>query len=1025
MTAFTAPFVCSPTEDTVPSYVLYSPQGSRPLAGLHVEGGTVSRYYDKETRSQLIRTSPSAHISFLRNTKSRVGRISSNNSSSLGGGSLASSQRVVILQIFCEESACTAFSLTVEVTLQDKLGRHRILFSNTFQKLQRCAQHVKVPLRCVAPGVWSNIVLDVHQIHATLYANSGGRLSTAELIKSRRLLSVTLGCSSACRIRRILGMPQLPPSYRDLAAAEWPLSLRLPPEVHVCFWIIRTCEEEFLQQRISDGSFHHLEAFSHVNSTLDLSISAPVHKKTLQRPVPAVPFQSFSVSSDVEPGVLRAVPGASDRGGGGDHYVALMNVAAGQSGLSASCTKGCQADGSEPKRQSGKTELSALAGLPLRSVSRCDAGVQTSFPDAVVTAKKGGATGQLQVVGTRLLDTHSPVTERPVKMVNLIDMTHVVFDDEEEQKEEEVKDGGWWPGSKNNDNEVNKKKTVSVPVAFVAPTPSRRLDSPGRPDKKEVTNMRGTQTSDTFFNNFENNVPEVIHSPSLTKYANTLNLMRQRVKCIQALICESGEHDVSLNEGDILPADDLCATGGGNNNNGHNQKNGGCEDNCQQGERPRPQLSVEGQHVMLCDGATQKQQHELFSSRCFIAPQKQRPEKIRSVPVQNTPTSCSVTHTTDEGVAHVCTYISKGGEKKMVDTDEEDEEDEGFTVNVCTSGDHERPAVVVPGESSALSKKPPISSFPPKPREVDRLCFDSSFSENGVIEPLSQWPVHRTTQLVEDDSMVLSGPLSPNYSGPITSPAPAAASSGAQVQRTRATHHRGRLGEQARGEIARLEAFQALTTTATNTPPHSPRHGNGGEEVESSISTAEYRRPSMSRDGIAAGGFSAAAANAGRFISVGSNCELDGERDKEEDDTRQPFCLPSLPPKSPSQKQQQYQQPRPLAVREDSSTLSSSSPLVPMTRSCKHARLGDTREECTVQSANNYMSTIRSVPLSSAHLTRPPMGADDAREKFEKAEGSLVFDPLLQCCLDLRSNTYVVAIRSPERTQYKSATENQ
>ncbi|EAN85650.1 hypothetical protein C3747_24g363 [Trypanosoma cruzi] len=1023
MTALTVPFVCSPTEDTVPSYVLYSPQGSRPLAGLHVEGGTVSRYYDKETRSQLIRTSPSAHISFLRNTKSRVGRISSISSSSSlstnGGGSLASSQRVVILQIFCEESACTAFSLTVELTLQDKLGRHRILFSNTFQKLQRCAQHVKVPLRCVAPGVWSNIVLDVHQIHATLYANSGGRLSTAELIKSRRLLSVTLGCSSVCRIRRILGMPQLPPSYRDLATAEWPLSLRLPPEVHAYFWVIRTCEEEFLQQRIADGPCHHLEAFSHVNSTLDLSISAPVHKKTLQKPVPAVPFQSFSVSSVVESGVLRAVPGASDRGGGVDPHVALMSVAAGENGLSASCTKGCQADGSEPKWQSGTIELSALAGSPPRSVPRCDASVQTSLPAAVVTAKKGGATEQLQLVGTRFFDTRTPVTERPVKVVNLIDMTHVVFDDEEEQREEEVEDGEWWPRSKNNGNEVNKKETVSVPVAFVAPTPSRYFDSPGRPDKKEMTNMRGAQPRETVLNIIDKNVPEVIHAPSLNNYANTLNLMRQRVKCIQALISESREHDVSLNEGEISPDDDRCATGGGNNNNEHNHKHGGCEDNDHQGERPWPQLSAEGQHVILCDGSTQKQQQGPFSSRCFMVPQEHRPEKIRGVPVQNTLIPCSTMRTTDEGVAHVCTYIPNDGEKDMVGTDEEDEEDEGFTVNVCTSGDHERPAVVVPGESSALSKKPPVSSLRPEPREVDRLCFDSSFSENGFIEPLSQRPVHRTTQLVEDDSMVLSGPLSPDYSGPITSPAPAAAPSVTQAQRTRATHHRGRLGEQARGEIVKLEAFQALASTATNTPPPSPRHGNGGEEVESSISTAEYRRPSMSRDGIAAGGFSATAANAGRFISVGSNCEVDGEKDKEEDDARQPFCLPSLPPKSPSQKQQQqYQHPGPLASREDSSTLLSS-PLVPLTRSCQNAHLGDTKKECTVKSANNYMSNIRSMPLSSTHLNKPPKGADDAREKTENAGDSLVFDPLLQCCLDLRSNTYVVTIRSPEGAQHK------
>ncbi|RNF10221.1 hypothetical protein TraAM80_01660 [Trypanosoma rangeli] len=267
MEAFTtthASLFRNPAEDAVPSYVLYSPQGSKPLAGLQVEGGSISRYYDKETRSQLIRASPSAHISFLRTTSSRVGGSSISGN---GGGLSAASQRVVILQICCEESARTVFSLTVELTLQDKLGRHRLVFSNTFQKLQRCAQHVKVPLRCVAPGVWSNIVLDVPQIHAALFASSGGRVSTAETMKSRKLLSVTLSCSNICRIRRVLGMPQLPPSHGDMAAAEWPLSLRLPPEVPACFWIIRTCEEAFLQQGIpSDAPHHRVESVTPAGS---------------------------------------------------------------------------------------------------------------------------------------------------------------------------------------------------------------------------------------------------------------------------------------------------------------------------------------------------------------------------------------------------------------------------------------------------------------------------------------------------------------------------------------------------------------------------------------------------------------------------------------------------------------------------------------------------------------------------------------------------------------------------------------
>ncbi|RNF19562.1 uncharacterized protein Tco025E_04096 [Trypanosoma conorhini] len=978
----------SPTEDAVPSYVLYSPQGSKPLAGLHVEGGSIGRYYDKETRSQLIRASPSAHISFLRNTSSRAGGASSISSSSggSGGGLSAASQRVVVLQICCEESARTVFSLTVELTLQDKLGRHRLVFSSTFQRLQRCAQHVKVPLRCFAAGVWTNIVLDVPQIHAALFSNSGGRLSTAELVKSRKLLSVTLSCSNVCRIRRVLGMPQLPPSHGDAAAAEWPLSLRLPPEVPVNFWVIRTCEEAFLQQGIPPQAPHH---------RLEAAASEP--RDPPQCPVPGVPLHSSAAASDADVDAGASLDSSGGSGGGTRGVPAAAAVRRGR--LAALPTKGCQTGERQLTRPSGTREAATLAGVTPRTTPTRDASVQTPTPPPLRVA----GTGAFGVV-------RDSAARRPTKVADPSDMSRAFFDEAAADESRPALAGRGSNG-----------RAATASTAAAEASPARCHGSPERREKTEAVDAPAAPPPDAALGDAWGTPPEAqAQAPSVANYAKTLDLMRERVKCIQALIRESANNhdddddddDVCRADGYALSGDARCATGGGSSNHSR-------------GGSSRTYSSGEVLRLLRCGGKAQPQQQQrqevreeqqrgLCSSPRLATPQRQSVEELGGcTPVRHTQTPRGgLRSTAAAGVAHVCAANPSGEELRGgAADDEEDEEDEGFTVNVCMSEEHGRPAVVVPGDLSALCQKPPVPPSRPQPREVDRLCFDSLSSEKGLQELAPQWAFCGATPLAQSDSLALSEPSSLHNAGP-TTPA-AAVTPVEQAWPARARPQRGRLGEHAVGAFANMEALQTRATAASNSPRPSPLPCRSAEELESNISAADYRRPPIT----SAGGLGVSAANTGRFISVDSNCGGDEERNNEEEEARPPLRVLSLPPKSPSrprprQPQQELQQ---SASRGDPSTafVFLPSPSSSGTRNGRGARRDGPREDVAVESGNASRSTVRPQSRASAPLGKPPENVDENPQPFEDGGGPLVFDPLLRCCLDLRSNTYVVATRPP------------
>ncbi|RNF10223.1 hypothetical protein TraAM80_01662 [Trypanosoma rangeli] len=311
------------------------------------------------------------------------------------------------------------------------------------------------------------------------------------------------------------------------------------------------------------------------------------------------------------------------------------------------------------------------------------------------------------------------------------------------------------------------------------------------------------------------------------------------------------------------------------------------------------------------------------------------------------------------------------------------------------SEDPGRPVVVVPGDSTALSQKPPVTPSRPKSGEVDRLCFDSLYSENGSLEPPPLWPFHGAMKSTQDNSLVLSDPSSLDNAGPATSAT--AAPRAEQARPTRATHQRGRLGEWAVGATANAEISQARTTAASNSPRPSQQPSHSADELDSNISAADYRRLPVT----SAGACTMSAATAGRFIRVESNCGTDGKNDEEEE-AHPPLCAPSFLTKFPSQ-----QHPiLPSTSRGGPSLPPSclSPPSLPAMANDESAHMGGTKGEAD-QTDTPSRSTLRPPPRPFSPLRLPPENGSDP----------LVFDPLLRCCLDLRSNTYVMAARPPPK----------
>ncbi|SCU64649.1 uncharacterized protein TEOVI_000728100 [Trypanosoma equiperdum] len=948
-------------DTVVPSYVLYSPQGSKPLAALDIVGGSATCSYDKTTRSQLLRISPSSHVSFLATTASRSrGGHGSAGIKSGGHGSALASQRVIILQLFCEEPTRVGFTLTIELLLQDRMGRRRIIFSNSFQKLQRCAQHVKVPLKCATPRVWSNIVFDVPRIHAALYGDSGGRVSPPELFQSRKLLQFTLTCSSVCRVRRLLGMPQTPPIdqdgvVEDVLAAEWPLSLRLPEEVPVNWRIIRTCEEDFLvepqpepQQLPSQGI-----GCASTGGTEEL---------------PYCPFEAFEQLASPAP------------------------IKNGSSGSPPLC----------PPR----TQPSVAASV-----------AQTSSPLAVLSAKDSVTrVAKQRHPGTSLrVDGHRFSGGGPSTHAD--DPRHFPF--------AEVN----FDGDRRTREQLAHSNFSSVPRAggnvhvvaeqgLVVGSQSLPLE---RRAQVQTGGLKATKVSQPL--HLSSAIENVESTPqnlfSASEGQNSLNLMRERVRRIQELIGESIVYpdrsygsNSALSRGETASVPRIDDDGLGNE---------------VQNEVPHSYSSTE-QMTSTVASLNHGVQQRL--------PCSQRSQSKRA--------------TSGSGIAADPVYPTdarevRGGGKNCNNcaslTCDETDEDERFTVNIIRmSSSRDHPAIVVPAENTPeLDAKPPMA-----PRSsvhnVDRLCFDS-FDAGGSLSPLPEvgeqgptleWNDLGATPQAEKDTPMVSSSL-------LTTPVEerSGRNEGRVVIRA------GRLGGHAafaptgvpQSTFATNDAIEGpLTQTptqsldhsvvtfhssqrynsalgtamATVTPLHSQRCGCSVDE-ESSLSAVDYRRTPAS----GGTGFDPNR----RFMVLDSgrgglgDCENTARRNSctnfiprgREDLVSRCASLPPLSPTPSAHSRHQQQTPFPTSSGRSTMRRPVRNGVPNAVAAERATRETEVRDSGGPFASSGYVSAVHPTAVTSCgNGSKHRQGAP-----AEKVDEYLVFDPILKCYLDIRSNTYM------------------
>ncbi|RNF10222.1 hypothetical protein TraAM80_01661 [Trypanosoma rangeli] len=217
-----------------------------------------------------------------------------------------------------------------------------------------------------------------------------------------------------------------------------------------------------------------------------------------------------------------------------------------------------------------------------------DAGVQTPAPSA---AAEG-----LWVVGTSLFGAQPSASQQPV-VVGPTDMNRVLFGEVAGEEEEEEKR---WPMGSGGGNHGSRGKTAPVPAAAAEAPPARRFNFEEQREKTEKTAVPGTAPTDPDLGDTER-MPPGTQAPSVANYAKTLNLMRERVKCIQALIHESGGQDACR-------GDDRSATSEGNSK--HSHSHGGHEVKDNHGGRSRLHSSGEIQRSPRCGSGVQPQQQQ-------------------------------------------------------------------------------------------------------------------------------------------------------------------------------------------------------------------------------------------------------------------------------------------------------------------------------------------------------------------------------------------------------------------------------
>ncbi|KAH8620501.1 putative Protein of unknown function (DUF667) [Trypanosoma vivax] len=959
------PAVAAAVDTTVPSYVLYSPQGSKPLAPLHVTGATVSCCYDRGTKSQLLRIPPSTHVSFLRPSSSLC--VGINGGAANGRGdrntSAAAAQRVIVLQLCCENSARSAFSLTIELLLQDKLGRRRLIFSNCFDKLQQCSQHVKVPLRCVVPGTWSNIVFDVPRIHLTLFGGSGGHISDSELVGSRKLLQITLSCSSVCRLRRLLGMSHLPlavengmthlekVSLGSLAEeVEWPPSLRLPAEVPVRWYIIRTCTEELLYE-----------------PQTELSPDVQMGSVGPSKNVPPSPFE---LVSECDPGAaadevrdphslrmkhrlqpVKKNPRCSSNGALAPQscFVGDVKQYSVRDPRACNVVSNGQID-LEERFAVGEVEKSSLAGVSRRA--------------ATVNAPSNNSRSQLHQVSA--------------------------------------------PGRGSDEGGMLSREDVSRSECTAASSPST-YNERGR-----TFNTDRTSSALNLLATFESGNGRLGASLSVEDCQNSLEVMRGRVKCIQALMREG-----------VVYSGGNCMT-----DKGSEKLMGGEIGIKNDPDQLYCDASVRGSEVQYsakkqCLPCTETDSIQLLVDGCERDEGRGQvaPPSGNCHPTTPSCTTCDVTVDVASSPAvptaksdKMNPYCGKG---ETSETCAVDEDEERFTVNICMSTTCGRPAVVVPAEKTPkMDMKPPVP--PSSAHQVDRLCFDSvSVTPSKVLfndddeQSVPLWTSRGATPRAEEDTPVISYLASPVRMVNAGEKVPLHA------------HRHGRLGGLCVLQQLSRPARQALETSlqstlsqliefcpqpatggavgSANTPLNSFRCGNsvGGE---SSVSVIDYRR--------APGEVAEAASR--QFVVLDSS-----RGGVEEEDISHRNCdgnkmysghhrvkgtqSTPLPPLSPehANSSRLHKNGAELLFNEDAVDSVESS----------HSPMGNSEGQKVTTQKGGYTSLDNlSLPMAVVSGVLPSqLEHEGLKLDVESPNDALVFDPLLQCCLDLRSNTYVMA----------------
>lgn len=248
--------------------------------------------FDSVSRSQVLCVPAGAMIAFFDTSEPSAGgggvRTSSSKNSKASEQQrrrsqlpLSAPQRILAIQFYVQFGAARDAAVgpvSLELSLKDRVGVRRLLFTTSVNVVQSHAQHVKIPMGGLLPDGdtaprWVNLYWDLSALHEAFFAAGGRRrgapadappATTASLPPGGgyRLTQVRLHAQgSDVYVRRLLALHRLPPTPLEgaLQPIVQPIPFQLPDGVPYRSVMVRSGLEEELLPTPRGGPSDRLE----------------------------------------------------------------------------------------------------------------------------------------------------------------------------------------------------------------------------------------------------------------------------------------------------------------------------------------------------------------------------------------------------------------------------------------------------------------------------------------------------------------------------------------------------------------------------------------------------------------------------------------------------------------------------------------------------------------------------------------------------------------------------------------------